>query len=286
MKQSGIFIINKPTGWTTHDVVQKIKHKLGVKKIGHAGTLDPLATGVVICLINNGTKISDFLLNADKQYLVTMKLFTATDSYDIDGQITQQDQPFSISEEQVKAVVEKYNGLNYDQTPPIYSAIKLNGKKLYEYARNNQTVEIAQRNVTIKNLELIKFANDEITLKVDCSKGTYVRSLIVDIAHDLGTVAHVTMLERTKSGKFDLANAQTIENVQWSDLIDLKNTLLLNDNQIINYSNIEDVLFGKKIKLNEKHDLVFIQDSTGTIIACYKRDRGDIFKCLRGGFNL
>ncbi|ATZ18699.1 tRNA pseudouridine synthase B [Williamsoniiplasma somnilux] len=284
---SGIFIVDKPEGLSTNAVIQKVKRKFNIKKIGHAGTLDPLATGVVVCLVNSATKISDFLLNADKQYLVTVKLFVATDSYDADGTIIEQQEPWKIETSQVEAVIAKFNGLTYKQTPPIYSAIKVNGKKLYEYARENTQIAVEPREITIQALEFVNFQNDEITLKIDCSKGTYVRSLIVDIAKELGTIAHVKTLRRTQSGGFAINSAKSLDTLEENDLISLRQTLLLSKQTIITVNNIKDVEFGKKILLsNCDVDLVFIEDDKQNIIACYQREKNDLFACRRGGLNL
>ncbi|XP_022710774.1 uncharacterized protein LOC111273348, partial [Varroa jacobsoni] len=171
----------------------------GLQKVGHAGTLDPLASGVVLCLVNQGTKLSDYLLNDDKQYQVTMTLFQATTTYDAEGEVVESQTPFHLNQETINEVFTKYNGLTYQQTPPLYSAIKLRGKKLYEYARQNQPVTITPRPVTIKKLTLLGFTDQTITFEVCCSKGTYIRSLVVDLARELNTIAYVSTLRRTSS---------------------------------------------------------------------------------------
>ncbi|KAF5295711.1 hypothetical protein FQA39_LY12884 [Lamprigera yunnana] len=157
----------------------QVKKKLNIKKVGHAGTLDPLASGVVVVLINNGTKLSDFLLSEDKHYEFTIKLFTSTSTYDAEGEITKQVEPFQITFDQLREVVAKYQQYTYDQTPPIYSAIKVKGKKLYQYALDNQKIDIKPRTITINSLELLNYEvrNNELTFKANCSKGTYIRSL-------------------------------------------------------------------------------------------------------------
>ncbi|AUF83922.1 tRNA pseudouridine(55) synthase TruB [Mesoplasma syrphidae] len=287
MNKSGVIIVNKPSGITTNGVIQKVKRSLGIKKVGHAGTLDPLATGVVICLVNNGTKVSDYLLNADKAYIVTMKLFVATDTYDSDGKILHTQVPFEISQSQIEAVVAKYDGLNYDQTPPIYSAIKVQGKKLYEYALDNREVEIQKRNITIQSLKLLGYdqIKQEITLEVKCSKGTYVRSLVVDFANDLQTIAHVTALQRTKSGSFTIDAAINMHDISEKDIIDLHTVLQNEQHSIVKTDNLKDVMLGKKIVLNTSDNLVFIEDEHHNILACYERDQNNVFKCRRGGLN-
>ncbi|WP_031543178.1 tRNA pseudouridine(55) synthase TruB [Mesoplasma photuris] len=286
--KSGIIIIDKSQGISTNHVIQKAKRSLGIKKVGHAGTLDPLATGVVVCLVNNGTKISDYLLSSDKQYLVTMKLFTSTDSYDSDGEITETQNPFEISLEEVKNAIKHFDGLNYDQTPPIYSAIKVGGKKLYEYALSGQDVDIKKRNVTIKKLELIDYNVEagEITLKADCSKGTYIRSLIVDIAEQLNTIAHVVMLRRTKSGQFSIEDATTLDNITEDHIINIHDALVMNHFPLVTLKDVTDVSFGKPITLLDNNEpIVFIQNSDNQVIACYEHVKDNHYKCRRGGLN-
>ncbi|ASZ09038.1 tRNA pseudouridine(55) synthase TruB [Mesoplasma chauliocola] len=286
MNKSGIIILNKPKGLTTNHLIQKLKRQLNVKKIGHAGTLDPLATGVVICLINNGTKLSDYFLNENKAYEVTMKLFQATDTYDSDGEVIEEQEAYDISKSEVESVVKKFDGLTYDQTPPMYSAIKLNGKKLYEYARENQVVKVNKRTITINSLTLEEFKNNEISLVVYCSKGTYIRSLIVDIAAELKTIAHVTSLNRIESGNFKITESSEIENVNEAKIIEMYDAIKLADYEIIELNDILDVSHGKKISLSTNNDVVFIANKNKQLIACYEREKENLFKCRRGGLNV
>jgi tRNA pseudouridine55 synthase len=155
--------------------------------------------------VNQATKLSDYLLNADKSYVVKMRLFQATTTGDREGEITENQQPFSLDPAILTAVIEKYQNYSYQQLPPLYSAIKIKGKKLYEYARKNEDVVIEPRMVTIHSLTLLKQEPLNLTFKVHCSKGTYIRSLVEDIARDLKTFGHVETLERTSSGDFTLA---------------------------------------------------------------------------------
>ncbi|WP_434335984.1 tRNA pseudouridine(55) synthase TruB [Mycoplasma capricolum subsp. capricolum] len=288
MQKSGIFILNKPKNISTYQLINQVKKKLNIKKVGHCGTLDLLATGVVICLVNNATKISDYLLNANKAYQVKIKLFTLTDSYDGKGNIIQTQIPFDISLDQINKVISKYNNYSYEQYPPIYSSIKVNGKKLYQYALANQDVEIKSRKVTIFKTKLLNYdqKNYEIFLDVKCSKGTYIRSLAVDICKDLNTIGYVVELNRTLSGNFDINSAIDIKDLSWKHLTSIYDAVKINDFKVVKYHNILDVKQGKKIVLNNiKDQLVFISDEQNNILAVYQKYENNIFKVKRGGLN-
>ncbi|WP_434336433.1 tRNA pseudouridine(55) synthase TruB [Mycoplasma capricolum] len=288
MQKSGIFILNKPKNISTYQLINQVKKKLNIKKVGHCGTLDLLATGVVICLVNNATKISDYLLNANKAYQVKIKLFTLTDSYDGEGNIIQTQIPFDISLDQINKVISKYNNYSYEQYPPIYSSIKVNGKKLYQYALANQDVEIKSRKVTIFKTKLLNYdqKNYEIFLDVKCSKGTYIRSLAVDICKDLNTIGYVVELNRTLSGNFDINSAIDIKDLSWKHLTSIYYAVKINNFKVVNYHNILDVKQGKKIVLNNiKDQLVFISDEQNNILAVYQKYENNIFKVKRGGLN-
>lgn len=286
-QKSGILILDKPKNISTNNLIQQVKKKLNIKKVGHCGTLDPLATGVVICLVNNATKISDYLLNNDKRYIVTLKLFAQTSSYDVETEIIKTEPSFEIDPTTLNNVINKYNNYTYDQTPPIYSAIKVGGKKLYEYALENKTVEIKSRTITIYETKLLNYdsKNHELTLDVYCSKGTYIRSLAVDIAKDLNTISYVKELRRTKSGSFDITCSKTIDQISWDNLITMYDAIKLSDYKIVNYDDILSVKQGKKIKLDVNSDLVFISDKDNNLISCYERLNDDIFKTKRGGLD-
>ena len=212
---NGIIIIYKPKGWTSHDIVAKVK-KLTQEKVGHTGTLDPLATGVLPLLIGKGTLCSKYLINHDKKYKVTLKLGKKTSTGDEEGEIIEEQ---NINEQileqtNIEDTLKKFIG-DQEQIPPIYSAIKVKGKKLYEYARNNQEVKIEPRKITIYEINLLKIdkTNNEIQFEVKCSKGTYIRSLGEDIAKTLGTVGYMKELERTEVGDFKLEQSISIDDL-------------------------------------------------------------------------
>ncbi|CAJ0832581.1 10500_t:CDS:1 [Entrophospora sp. SA101] len=221
----GIILIDKPQGKTSHQVVQTIKKKLGVQKVGHAGTLDPLATGLLIILVNKAAKLSNFFLNKDKTYEVEVQLFTETDTGDITGKITKEEKVKNIELTQIHQVISSFNNTTYWQKPPLFSAIKLKGKKLYQYARQGLKVEVPARLVKINHLELLNYLPQQGILKllVNCSKGTYIRSLVKDIAEKLETISTVSQLRRTNSGNFNLQEATSIKEVNQEKIISLEN---------------------------------------------------------------
>lgn len=181
----GVLIINKPKGFTSHDIVNVLRKALNTKKIGHTGTLDPNATGVLPILVGTATKISKYLIEHDKTYIATIKLGEKTDTGDSEGNIIEQDSNcHNLSFEQIEKVLKTFIG-KQKQIPPKYSAIKVNGKKAYEYARQGQAVELVARDIEIYSIKMIKLADKEITFEVSCSKGTYIRTLCEDIAEKL-----------------------------------------------------------------------------------------------------
>lgn len=206
---NGIIVINKPTGKTSHDMVYFVRRLTGIKKVGHTGTLDPSATGVLPVCIGNATKVCDMLTNADKTYRVSFVLGMTTDTLDADGKILTK-QPVLADEEEIRSAVLSFLG-DIVQIPPMYSAVKVNGKKLYELARKGISVERKERHVTIKNINIldIDMGNFVVTMDVDCSKGTYIRTLCDDIGMKLGCGAYVSRLERRKSGIFSIENSYT-----------------------------------------------------------------------------
>ena len=245
----GIIVVNKQKGCTSHDVVNKVK-KIVNKKVGHTGTLDPLATGVLPLLIGKGTLCSKYLINHDKVYEVSLKLGISTDTMDAEGKIIEEKKVNSniLAKENVEKVLSSFIG-KQEQTPPIYSAIKVAGKKLYEYARKGQEVEIPKREIEIYNIELVGInkVSKEIEFKVSCSKGTYIRSLCIDIAKALGTIGYMSGLERLQVGELKIENAIKIDESTAKEYI---------EEHIIG---IEE-LFEKnpKIEINQKKLLLFL----------------------------
>ena len=265
---NGIIIINKHKGCTSHDIVHSVK-KIFNEKVGHTGTLDPMATGVIPLLIGKGTQCSKYLINHDKIYEVTLQLGQKTDTADSEGNIIEQKEILdeSLREEKVLEVLRKIKGKQL-QTPPIYSAIKVKGKKLYEYARKGETVEIKPREIEIYDTELLKIdeVNKQIRFRVKCSKGTYIRSLCETIAEKLDTVGYMSQLKRTQVGEFNIKDSITIKELQEN-----KENIDFIDEKIIT---IEELFKdNKKIELNDRKLELFINGVQLTI-----ENKDDIYR--------
>lgn len=209
---NGILIVNKEKNVTSRDVVNDIMHIFNTKKVGHTGTLDPIATGVLVITIGRFTKLGDALISTEKEYIATMELGYETDTLDNTGIILKSNNK-SLSEKQIKEAIYSMKG-EYDQEVPAYSAVKINGKKLYEYARNNESIELPKRRVNIKEIEVLEINGNIVKFKTTVSKGTYIRSLIRDIAYKLETYASMTDLIRTKQGKFNIEEAYTVSDIR------------------------------------------------------------------------
>lgn len=242
----GIILINKEKGYTSHDIVNKIKHMFNVK-VGHTGTLDPNATGLLPILIGKGTKLSYYLINHDKKYEVTLKLGEKTDTADAEGQVIQEQNvdKTSLKKQNVENILKSFIGKQM-QTPPIYSAIKVNGKKLYEYARRNIEVEIKPREIEVYDIKLIKIDEEknEIQFVVHCSKGTYIRSLCEDIAEKLQTIGFMKELNRIKVGIFDIQDSIKLEELNQNK----EDEKFLNEH-IISIENLFKKLYGNNNKI-------------------------------------
>jgi tRNA pseudouridine55 synthase len=202
----GVLPIDKASGMTSHDVVAIARRVLGTKKVGHCGTLDPMATGLLLLTLGRGTKIQDLLMSEDKEYVGTMKLGEMTDSQDADGEITESRPVPDFTHDQLEAAFAKYDG-DFYQTPPMVSAIKKDGVALYKLARQGKTIEREPRFVHIYAHQILGVRPPEIDFRVVCSKGFYVRTYAFDIGNDLGCGAHLNALRRTKSGRFDVSMA-------------------------------------------------------------------------------
>ena len=215
---SGVLIVNKPTGMTSHDVVNRIRKLYNTKKVGHTGTLDPMASGVLVVLVGRAVKASELLVSDSKEYVAGLKLGVTTDTQDITGSIlSEHDGALPIPEE-IKKILPSFTG-KIMQTPPMYSALKIGGKKLYELARQGQTVEREAREIGIEELEYLAKGKteDEHIIRVVCSKGTYIRTLCEDIGSALGCGGTMSSLLRTRNGAFTLENSHTIEELEEMD---------------------------------------------------------------------
>lgn len=205
----GILLVDKPQGITSHDVVDKIRRLYSTRRVGHAGTLDPMATGLLIILVGKATKASQYLMSQEKEYIGQATLGVTTDSQDADGEITETKPVPEISEQQIKDVLKSMLGDQY-QTPPMHSAKKIGGKKLYELARKGIEVEREPRFIRINLFDLENWASPNIQFRVQCTKGTYVRTLAFDLGNKIGPGAHLSMLRRTSSGNLNVDKAYTL----------------------------------------------------------------------------
>ena len=271
MKDNGLLIINKPVGYTSRDIVNIISKKLKTKKVGHTGTLDPLASGVLVITIGRYTKLGEILTSLDKEYISEIKLGIKTDTLDITGNILEK-KDFNLQKEDIEKVFKKFVG-KYKMEVPIYSAIKINGKKLYEYARNNEEVELPIKTVEIKGLELIDYKEGIIKFRTKVEKGTYIRSLIRDICKELNTIGTMNSLIRTKQGNFLIENAQELEdnynllkitdvlNIKTYNLNDKEYQKVINGNSLVLNSNEEQLLLeynNEEIAIYNKEDNIYI----------------------------
>ena len=271
---NGLLLVNKQSNITSSDVVIKVRKLLNIKKVGHTGTLDPMAEGLLVLTVGNATRIQELIAEKDKEYIATMKLGIKTDTYDTEGKILDQKEvPNNLNiEEVLNSYIKKYN-----QEVPIYSSIKVNGKKLYEYARENIEVDLPKREVEIKDIKLLSINNNEVTFKCLVSKGTYIRSLINDIGNTLGTYATMTKLIRTKIDNFSLDNSYTLEDIEKG------NYKLISIEEVLDYPKIEidDNLY-KKISngvvldntYNIKDKVLFIYNSN--VKAIYYNDNNKL----------
>ncbi len=268
----GIIVVDKPKGWTSRDVVNHVSKILHTKKIGHTGTLDPLATGTLVLCVGKAVKIAELLTSMEKEYLVTAALGIQTDTLDCEGTIQKQI-PTHLTKEQIEKTLKKFE-ITYQQEVPIYSAVKVNGKKLYEYARAGQTVSLPKKEVTIKKLSLTseityEKENTIFSFSATVSKGTYIRSLVRDIASSLKTVGIMTELRRTKQGNFTIKQASTIKQIEKGEyqLLPLENILPYPKVEVTEELEFK-IKKGQKIQ-KEKEDIVcFVKN--GKVLAIYK----------------
>ena len=265
----GIILVDKPKGITSRDVVNEVVKKFHTKRVGHTGTLDPIATGLMVICINKGCKLVPLLTDHDKTYLATVKLGVKTDTYDITGKVLEESSDFNLSKEELVSVLNSFKG-SYNQEVPIYSSIKVNGKKLYEYARSNIPVELPKHLVKIYDIELIDFNNDYFSFRVSVSKGTYIRSLINDIGNKLSIPMTMMNLKREVVGDFKIEDAKKIEDISELDIIPIKD--IFNMKKVI----VDDEVLLKKITNGNRLDDIYNEDyvmfiNNDKCIAIYKR---------------
>ena len=266
---NGIIPVYKEKGMTSFDVVRKIKKIFKTNKVGHTGTLDPLAEGVLLVCIGKATKIVELLTSNEKEYIATVKLGIETDTLDIEGNILKEEKiPDELN---IEEVISSYNNKTYNQEVPKFSAIKVNGKKLYEYARNNIEVELPKKEVTIKSIELLESTKDTFKIKTLVTKGTYIRSLIRDICKDLNTIGTMTELLRTKQGKVELKECYKLKNIENN------NYKLFTIEEVLPY-NIIEVDEDTKTKISHGVKIDNIYNVTDRVIFKYKEELLGIYE--------
>ena len=252
MKMDGIILVNKPSGMTSHDVVNKLRRILKTKKVGHCGTLDPDATGVLVVCVNKATKVLQFLTSESKEYVATLSLGTSTDTYDASGKII--------------------------ETKEFHA---LDNNEIVAYARAGEQVEVPTRSVTVNHLEILQIENNLIKFKVGCSKGTYIRSLCYDLAKALGYPGHMKDLIRTKSGNFSLENCFTLEQIENGEYTTVSLEEALNSYQQLVVDDEKIIFHGKKIK-SDLNEQVVILNRQGKVLAMYGPDGNGYLKSIRG----
>jgi tRNA pseudouridine55 synthase len=221
----GVLLVDKPRDHTSHDVIARLRGKLKMKRIGHAGTLDPMATGLLVVLVGKATSVSQYIISLDKEYTATMKLGVVTNSQDADGEVLETRPVPALTEARVKAAMDTFLGDQY-QTPPMFSAIKVNGVPLYKLARKGEEIEREPRFIRVMAWELTRFAPPELDFRLRCTKGTYVRTLAHDLGQKLGCGAHLTALRRTATDRLNVAQALTLEQIEALPLTELEKHLL------------------------------------------------------------
>ena len=269
---NGILAIYKEKGYTSRDVVNVLSRELGTKKIGHTGTLDPIATGVLVVCIGDGLKLVELLTNHDKEYIAKVKLGIETDTLDITGNVLKKEAIRDYSKEEVEDVLKGFVG-KIKQEVPKYAAIKVNGKKLYEYARNGEDVELPVRDIEIYDLKLASdIVNGEFYIKCHVSKGTYIRSLIRDIGKSLGTVATMVELERTRQGDIGLENTYTLDDIRYGmfsmmgirDVLDMPRVVVDKDME-------RKIRNGQVMEKFFDDDMVMVINENDELVAIYQR---------------
>lgn len=273
---NGILIVNKPVGYTSRDIVNIVGKILNTKKIGHTGTLDPLASGVLILTTGRYTKLGELLTSCDKEYIAEIKLGIDTDTLDITGNILNK-KDFTITKDDILNAFASFIG-TYHMEVPKYSAVKINGKKLYEYARNNIEVELPIKDVQIYELELLDFYEDVIKFRCKVEKGTYVRSLIRDICKLLGTVGVMSSLVRIKQGPFSIDNAISLDDIKNDNyqLLNIKDVLPIKEYDL-SFLEYQKVKNGNDITISNIDEYVLLKYNDDEI-AIYKR-QNNFYKC-------
>ncbi len=272
--KNGILLVNKPKDVTSRDIVNRISKLLQIKKVGHNGTLDPLATGVLVICIGKATKLNELLTSKTKEYIAEVTLGIFTDTLDITGNVLEEKKQI-VKKEKLERVIKSYKK-TYTQEVPKYSAVKVNGKKLYEYARNGEDVVLPKKEVTIFDIELLEFNENKFVFKCLVSKGTYIRSLIRDILSDLNVIGTMSNLVRSKQGSFNLEDTYSIDEIENNNysIISIKDALNLKTIRV-NDEMKRKIINGQKINKAYDEDILYIDDNDKPL-AIYTSDKNQM----------
>lgn len=274
-----IVLVDKPKGITSFDVCFKMRKIFGTKKIGHTGTLDPNATGLMMILVDNATKANQFLVSATKEYIATVKIGIKTDTDDIDGNIIESKNEVMPSRDIIEETLKSFLGKS-KQIPPMTSAIKVDGKKLLEYKRKGETVDIKARDIEVFDIELLDITTDCFVFRCKVSSGTYIRTLAQDTLTKMGIIGTCSELRRTKIDDFSVDDAYTIEKINEGSFKELSMYDVLSKYYpVVQVNNRNDVINGKGLKLDLDFDKILCVDNK-EVLAIYQKE--DIYRCVRG----
>lgn len=276
---SGLLIVNKPSGYTSRDIVNIVSGLLNTRKIGHCGTLDPIATGVLVLAINDGLKVLEFMNNDTKEYIAKVKLGISTDTLDISGNIIEKKEEYFLNEDLLFKTINKFKK-KYFQEVPLYSSVKVNGKRLYKYAREKESVVLPKREVEIYEIELLSSNHDEFSFRAVVSKGTYIRSLIRDIGNEIKIPCTMSSLQRIRQGNFNIDEAITISDIENNNfkILPLERGLEKYPSIVVN-SNLESKIENGSILDNiYNSDIIVFKNNNNEVLAIYKTYEKNIKK--------
>lgn len=277
--KSGFILVNKEKDYTSRDVVNIATKILKTKKIGHSGTLDPFATGLLILAVNNGTKLLPFIEYETKKYIAKLKLGILTDTLDITGNIIEKKEVEKYEKLKIIEVLQSFLGKSMQLTPK-YSARKIDGKKLYEYAREGREVDDIYKEINISMIQLISYEDDEIVFISEVSKGTYIRQLGLDVATKIGTIGIITELERISIGNYQVFNAKKIHDISENDILDYNVLLDSYPIYVVNNDEHKKVLNGARLNINRNENEIVIKDFNGNLLAVYEKNNNS-YICKR-----
>ena len=280
---NGFFYVDKESDWTSRDVCNKVQKIFNLPKVGHIGTLDPFATGLLIVCVGSGTKAGTFFNDDEKEYVATLKLGKKTSTGDLLGEEIENKEIVPFTKEDVLKVFESLTG-EIEQVVPMTSAVHVNGVKLYQYLHKGVEVDRPSRKVLVKNLSLIDMGSDSITFKAVVSKGTYIRVLGEDIAERLNNVGYLTALERTRIGSASVKDAKKLTELTKEDLIPIQDLLTDIPQIVLSGEKVKKVINGMTLEFDEypNSDKILLIDEANKVIAIYKKDHKKYYKCLRG----